>query len=129
MFRGAIVATEGTYGQVLLVGEDEEQSIPELVLVQHALKLLPGLNDTVTVVAVNHEDDTLGVLEIVSPQRTDLVLTADIPHGKLNVLVLDRLNVETCSQSQKGAWLATAFDWRNLRPSDLIAPLNPKDTC
>lgn len=94
------MTAECTYGQVLLVGEDEEQSIPELILVQHTLEFLPGLNDTVTVVAVNHEDDTLGVLEIVSPQRTDLVLTTDIPHGKLNVLVLDRLNVETCSQSQ-----------------------------
>jgi hypothetical protein len=95
------VATEGTHRQILLVGEDEEQSVPELVLVQHALKFLSGLDDTVTVVAVNHEDDTLGVLEIVSPQRTDLVLTTDIPHGELNVLVLNRLNVETCSQSQK----------------------------
>lgn len=85
-----------TYRQILLVGEHQEQSIPELILVQHALQLLTGLDDTVAIVAVHHEDDTLGVLEIVAPQRADLVLTADIPHGELDVLILDSLDVETC---------------------------------
>jgi hypothetical protein len=85
-----------TYGQILLVGEDKEKSIPQLILVQHALELLTRLNNTVAIVAVNDEDDTLGVLEVMPPQRTDLVLTADIPHGELDVLVLDGLDVETC---------------------------------
>jgi len=82
----------------LLVGENQEKGIPELILVQHALQLLSGLDDTVPIVAVNHENDTLGVLEVVAPQRTDLVLTTDIPHGELNVLVLDGLDVETCAR-------------------------------
>ena len=82
-------------GQILLVGEDQEDGIPQLILVQHALKLLPGLDNTVAIVAVNNEDNALGVLEVVSPQRTDLVLTTDIPHGELDVLVLDSLDVET----------------------------------
>lgn len=81
--------------QILLVCEDKEKSIPELVLVQHALELLTSLRDTVTIVAVNNEDDTLGVLEVMSPQRSDLVLSTDIPHGELDVLVLDGLDVET----------------------------------
>jgi hypothetical protein len=84
-----------TYGKILLVGEDKEDSITELVLVKHALELLSGLNNTVAIVGVNDEDDTLSVLEVMSPQRTDLVLTTDIPHGELNVLVLDGLDVET----------------------------------
>lgn len=84
-----------TYGQILLVGKDKEKSIPELVLVQHALELLTRLNNTVAIVAVNDEDDTLGVLEVMPPQRADLVLTADIPHGELDVLVLDSFDVET----------------------------------
>lgn len=83
-----------TYGQILLVGEDEQNGIPELILVEHALELLAGLDNTVAIVAVNDEDDTLGVLEVMSPERTDLVLTTDIPHGELNVLVLDSLDVE-----------------------------------
>jgi hypothetical protein len=83
-------------GQILLVGEDKEKSITELVLVEHALELLTGLDDTVAIVGVDDEDDTLGVLEVMSPERTDLVLSTDIPHGELNVLVLDGLDVETC---------------------------------
>jgi hypothetical protein len=39
----------------------------------------------------------------VSPERTDLVLSTDIPHGKLNVLVLDSLDVETCSERPRSA--------------------------
>jgi hypothetical protein len=83
-----------TYGKILLVGEDKEDSIAELVLVEHALELLSGLNNTVAIVGVDDEDDTLSVLEVVPPQRTDLVLTTDIPHGELNVLVLYGLDVE-----------------------------------
>ena len=83
------------YGKILLVGEDQEDGVPQLILVQHALQLLTGLDDTVAIVGVNNEDDTLGVLEVMAPQRTDLVLSTDIPHRELNVLVLDRLNVES----------------------------------
>lgn len=90
-----------TYRKILLVGEDQEESISQLVLVEHALQLLTSLDNTVTIVAVDDEDDTLGVLEVMSPERTDLVLTADIPDGELNVLVLDSLDVETCRRALK----------------------------
>ena len=85
------------YGQILLVGEHEEDGVPQLVLVEHALEFLTGLDDTIAIVAIDDEDDTLGVLEVVSPERTDLVLTADIPHGELDVLVLNGLDVESFS--------------------------------
>lgn len=84
-----------THWQILLVGEDQEESVPELILVQHALQLLPCLNNTVAIVGVDNEDNTLGVLEVMPPQRPDLVLSSDIPYGELNVLVLDSLDVES----------------------------------
>ena len=98
-----VVRTAVTYGKILLVGEDQEESISQLVLVEHALQLLTGLDDTVTIVAVDDEDDTLGVLEVMSPEGTDLVLTTDIPDGELDVLVLDGLDVETCRQVESSA--------------------------
>ena len=52
------------------------------------------LADPLAVVGVDDEDESLRVLEVVAPQRADLVLTADVPHGEANVLVLDRLDVE-----------------------------------
>ena len=51
-------------GQILLVGEDQEKSITELVLVEHALELLARLRDTFPVVRVDDEDDALCVLEV-----------------------------------------------------------------
>lgn len=90
MIRG-----EGTHRKILLVGKDKEKSISQLVLVEHALKLLASLDNTVAIVGVDDEDDTLGVLEVMSPQRTDLVLTTNIPDGELDILVLDSLDVES----------------------------------
>lgn len=81
--------------QILLVREHEQQRIPQLVLVQHPLQLLAGLDDTVAIVAVDDEDDALGVLEVVSPERADLVLPAHVPDGELDVLVLDCFDIET----------------------------------
>jgi hypothetical protein len=86
--------TRCTHWQILLVGENQENGIPQLVLVQHALQFLPSLNNTVAIVAVNNEDDALGVLEVMSPQGSNLVLSTNIPYGELNVLVFHGLNVE-----------------------------------
>lgn len=83
-----------TYGKILLIGKDEKDGISQLVLVEHSLQFFAGLDDTVAIVAVDDKDDALGVLEVVPPQRTDLVLTADVPNGELDVLVLDGLDVE-----------------------------------
>ena len=80
--------------QILLVRKNKQQRIPEFVLVEHPLQLLAGLNNTVAIVAVDDEDDALRVLEVVAPQRADLVLAADVPDRELDVLVLDRFDVE-----------------------------------
>ena len=90
-------------GQILLVGEDKEKSITELILVQHPLQLLASLRNTLSIIGVDHEDDTLGILEVcrrtsfmrkasiisgskcrrtMPPERANLILTSDIPHGE-----------------------------------------------
>lgn len=67
-------------GQILLVGKHQEHRITELIFVQHAVKLITRLGHTITIVAIDNENQTLGVLEVVSPERTNLVLSADVPH-------------------------------------------------
>jgi hypothetical protein len=84
-----------TYWQILLVGKNQKNGIPQLILIQHALQLLPSLNNTIAIVAIDNEDDALGVLEVMSPQGSDLVLSTNIPYSELNILVFDSLNVET----------------------------------
>ena len=51
-------------GQILLVGENKKQRITKLILVQHALKFLTSFRNTFTIIGVNNENDSLGVLEI-----------------------------------------------------------------
>lgn len=81
-------------GQILLVGEDEKDGVTQLVLGEHTHQLLARLTHTLAIVRVDHEDQTLSVLEVVPPERADLVLSSDVPHGERDVLVLDGLDVE-----------------------------------
>ncbi len=73
--------------QILLVGEDQQDGVPKVVLVEHLVQLLLRLVDAILIVRVNDENEALGVLEVVSPQRSDLGLTTDVPHRERNVLV------------------------------------------
>ena len=82
------------YGKILFVGENQEKCIAQLVFVQHPLQLLTCLDNTISIIAVDDEDDALSVLEVVSPQRPDFILSTDVPHRELNVLVFDSLDVE-----------------------------------
>ena len=83
-----------THRKILLVGKDEEGGVAQLVLIEHALQFLTSLNHTVAIIAVHDKDDALGVLEVMPPQGSDLVLATDVPHGELDIFVLDRLDVE-----------------------------------
>ena len=83
-----------TYRQILLIGENQQKRIPKFILVQHPLQFLAGFNHTIAIVAINNEDNALGILEVMPPKRSDLVLPTDIPHGELDVLVFDGLDVK-----------------------------------
>ncbi len=81
--------------QILLIRKYKKHGIAKLVLVQHSMHLITGGIDTVRIVRVHNEDESLGILVVVSPERTDLILTTDIPHGERDVLVFDSFDVET----------------------------------
>ena len=51
--------------------------------------------DSLSVLTVNDENKTLGAGVIVSPQWTDLVLASNVPNVELDILICDRLHVET----------------------------------
>ena len=78
----------------LLVGKHEQNGIPQLILIQHAVQLIASLRSTTSVIGIDDKDQTLRVLEVVAPERTDLVLTSDIPHREVDVLVFHGLDVE-----------------------------------
>ena len=46
------------------------------------------------VIAVDHEDEALSVLEVMSPQGSDFVLTTHVPDSETDVLVFNSLHIE-----------------------------------
>ena len=50
--------------------------------------------DAVAVERVHHEDQPVGVVEVMAPQRAQLLLAAHVPHREHHVLVLHLLHVE-----------------------------------
>jgi len=81
--------------QILLVCKDKEGGIAKMVLSKHAVQLVTCGTNTIPVVGVHHEDDAVGVVVVMSPQRADLVLSPHIPYGEADVFVLDCLDIET----------------------------------
>ncbi len=81
-------------GEILLVGEHQQDRVTELVLIEHSVQLITGGVDTISIVRVNDEDKALGVGVVVSPEGADLVLSSDIPHSKANVFIFNSLDVE-----------------------------------
>ena len=81
--------------KILFVGKHQEDGITQFVFVQHSVQLVSCGIDTVRVIGIDNKDKTLRVLVVVTPQRTDLILTTHIPNCERNVLVLDGFDVES----------------------------------
>ena len=86
--------------KILLVSEHQQISILQFLLLKHLVQLVTSIINTSLIVRINHEDQTLSVLVIMSPQVTNLVLTTNIPHSERNVLVLHSLHIETNSRNR-----------------------------
>jgi len=84
-------------GEVALVGKDEEYCVLHLTVADDTHELSAGLFDTLAITAVDNENEGLSACKVVAPERTNLVLTSDIPHVELDLLVRHRLDVETDS--------------------------------
>ena len=80
--------------QVLFVGQDQDGRIAQVVVRQQRVQFLGGFRKASGVVGVDDKHEALRALVVVSPERTDFVLTTDIPNGKGHVVVLDRLYVK-----------------------------------
>ena len=65
------------------------------------MQLLLRLIYPFPILTVHDEDETLCSGIVVSPQRSNLVLAADVPHVELDILIRHRLYVEAdCSKGR-----------------------------
>ena len=89
--------------EILLVSEYKQHGVTKFLLSEHLVELLAILLNSLSIVRVDDIDETLGVSVVVSPKKSDLVLTADIPHVEGDVFVLDSLDVEAdCGDGHSG---------------------------
>ena len=55
----------------LFVSENEEHSFPELVFCEHSHQFVSSLSYALAIVWINNKNETLGILEVVTPQRPE----------------------------------------------------------
>ena len=79
----------------LFVGKYQQNSVSQLVFLKHTMQFVASFADSLSVIAVDYKNEALGILEVVSPQRSNLVLATDVPYGEAYILVLYCFNVET----------------------------------
>lgn len=84
-----------TSRNILFVCKDKQESILHFAVVDDLVKLRTSFLQTRGVARIHHEDQTLCTGVVMSPKRTDLVLTTDIPHIELDILIGDALDVES----------------------------------
>ena len=85
---------------ILFVSKNEKGSILKFVFWKHLLEFFSGNIHSFFVRWVNNIDESLGVLIVVLPQLSDLILSSDIPDCEFDLLELDGLDVE----SDGGYW-------------------------
>lgn len=83
-----------TAGDILLVGKDQQESILHFAIVDDLVEFRASLLQTGGVARIHHEDQALCAGVVVSPERSNLVLAADIPHIELDILIGNTLDVE-----------------------------------
>ena len=81
-------------GQVLFIREDEDLGVAEAVVTEHVVELILALGHASRVGRIDEPDQRVRVLVVVAPERSNLVLAADVPYRHLEVAVRDALDVE-----------------------------------
>ena len=79
---------------ILFISEDEENSVSEFFLSKHSMEFFLSKIHTIFITGVNDKDESLGVLVVVSPEKSDFVLSTNIPDGEFNLFVFESFYVE-----------------------------------
>mmetsp|Transcript_267 Transcript_267/g.2120 ORF Transcript_267/g.2120 Transcript_267/m.2120 type:complete len:229 (-) Transcript_267:214-900(-) len=81
--------------QVLFIGKDKQSTVPHQRILDDRLEFARCSPNPLAVQRIHHVDQTVGVVEIVPPKWSQLLLTTHVPHRELYVLVLHLLYVES----------------------------------
>jgi hypothetical protein len=73
--------------EILLVRKDKNSGVSQFFASNNSMKLFARFFNSLPVIAVDNKDQGICVLKIMTPERSDLVLTTDVPHSKVEVFV------------------------------------------
>merc|ERR1719373_124047 len=80
--------------QVLLVRKHQQHRTIHVIIFKHPKQFFFGVLNAIAVAAVDNEDCPVCTLIIISPKRTDLVLTTDVPNSEADVFVFECFHIE-----------------------------------
>eukprot|EP01124_Arcella_intermedia_P002394 TRINITY_DN11302_c0_g1_i1.p1 TRINITY_DN11302_c0_g1~~TRINITY_DN11302_c0_g1_i1.p1 ORF type:complete len:107 (+),score=13.81 TRINITY_DN11302_c0_g1_i1:61-381(+) len=80
-------------GEVLLVGQHQQSSLPQLLLPQDLLQLKSSLIHPCPIIRVHHIDDSQGVSIVIAPQPPDFVLA---PWGRYEFVASAGWEADLC---------------------------------
>lgn len=83
-----------TARDILLIAEDQEGGSHKFLLFEEAVQLLLGILQPQFVGAIDNPHNPIGLLEVVAPVAPNSFLSTDIPDIQLEVIVLERFDVE-----------------------------------
>lgn len=93
---GDFIGSRGSH-KVLLIGEKQDGHTHELLFEKKLLQLMTSFFEALLVGRVDDVDENVGVIKVVPPVRSNLSLTADVPHIEFEAVGRDRLDVEALS--------------------------------
>lgn len=65
-----------------------------MILGEHPVQLVTCGTDAIPVIRIHYKYHTVGVIVVVPPQRSNFILSSNIPYGEANISVLYGLNIE-----------------------------------
>ena len=80
--------------KVHLVCKDEDRTVLEFWVVDKGAEYFCCFLDPFTVIAVNHEDQSLSILEVMLPQWSESCLSTNIPTVELKISILNIFDIE-----------------------------------
>lgn len=88
-------------GMVLLVRVHKQLGVSQLLVLEKSRELFGSFRDAESIGRIDDKDDGVRVLQVEFPKRSQLALSADIPCRELDVLVLERLDVEADGRDRR----------------------------
>lgn len=88
------MSSEQTWWNVLFVAVNQNNSITHLAVINNPVKFGSRFVNSIPVGGIDNKNEGLRSSEIMTPQRSDFVLSTDIPNIEFYVLVLNSFDVE-----------------------------------